>query len=169
MDYYKNLSLQDLTDEVWKQIPKFENYYVSNFGRIKSIRKNIIIKQCFNKDYLVIGLTNNYGRSTVRVHRIVAICFLGNPINKQMEVNHKDGIKTNNSVGNLEWKTHKDNSIHMFLSGNRKMKVTPDIVRQIRIMYNHKNLLQTEIAKNLKLSVSCVNEIITGKKWWYIK
>ena len=50
------------------------------------------------------------------VHRIVAKCFIPNPKGR-LEVNHKDGVKTNNNASNLEWCTRSENNRHAFQTG----------------------------------------------------
>lgn len=97
-------------NEVWKDIEGYEGLYqVSNLGRVKSLKKNIIRKQTLGKDgYLRVILKHNGKSKNFSVHRLVAKAFLKNVFNYP-EVNHKDENKTNNNVSNLEWCTRKYN------------------------------------------------------------
>jgi hypothetical protein len=108
--------------EIFKDIPNYEGLYqVSNYGRVKSLKFGI---EVFIKDSI-----NAWGYPSVNlkskqnvIHRLVAITFIPNPKNKPF-VNHKDGIKTNSQLDNLEWVTRKENAQHaskMGLLGRNK-------------------------------------------------
>ena len=99
-----------MDQEIWKDIIGYEGLYqVSNFGRIKSLRQNRIMKSSPNeKGYLKIGLTKGKEYKTKKVHRLVAQAFIPNPENK-LEINHINHIRNDNRVENLEWITRKDN------------------------------------------------------------
>lgn len=117
------------TKEEWKPVPKLDNlteeqnaewqskYMVSNLGRIKSNTRqhNVYLKPSIHKKGYHLLATKLGGRKgknlTVRIHRIVAMVFLDNPLNKP-EVNHKNGDKANNTVYNLEWSTPSENMLH---------------------------------------------------------
>ena len=89
--------------EIWKRID--DRYSVSNLGNVKSnyANKERILKPFKNhRGYLVVDLRHGETRKSVPVHRLVAIAFLDNPCSYK-EVNHKDEVKTNNNVNNLEW------------------------------------------------------------------
>ena len=105
-----------------KPLKDFPNYYVDTSGRIYSkkryqlhqlqgiIARNGYVKVCLRKD------GNNY---TALVHRLVALTFIPNLENKS-EVNHKNGIKTDNRVENLEWVTDRENKYHSYrVLGNK--------------------------------------------------
>lgn len=127
MEHWKNLSLEDIEGEVWNACTVSENYLVSNFGRIKSLSRNIevfknristkkacIIKQRKNESgYLNSSLCINKKGVHLKPHRLVAFSFIPNPENKRT-VNHKNGIKTDNRVENLEWHTHSENGLHSY-------------------------------------------------------
>lgn len=117
-----NLYLDDIIGEIWLPVVGYEtNYLVSNFGRVKAtfFRKTLnrtdvtIKKQGYNKrGYPTIGLNNGDDRTMIKtVHRLVAKAFIPNPENKAT-VNHKNAIKTDNSLENLEWATYSENLIH---------------------------------------------------------
>ncbi len=95
--------------EEWKDIEGYENeYQVSNLGRVKSLKSNIIMKQNLNKKYnrYSIMLWKNGKSKRFWVARLVAQAFVFNP-NPDIftQVNHKDENKTNNNSDNLEWCT----------------------------------------------------------------
>jgi len=120
MEHYQNLSLTDIEGEVWEQIEgQMDCYFISNFGRVKSFRclkEGKIMKQGNSSkgNYKTIGFFGS--NRTYRVHRLVAMAFIPNPLNKP-QVNHKDFIKHNNHVSNLEWMEDDENYYHAVQGG----------------------------------------------------
>lgn len=105
-----------MSDEIWQNIANFENLYqISNYGNVKSLNyrktgKEQILKPTTNNDgYKLVLLYKNGSRKTLSIHRLVANAFIPNP-NNLPEINHIDRDKTNNTVENLEWCTHKENT-----------------------------------------------------------
>lgn len=113
-------------EEIWRDIKGYEGFYqVSNIGRVKSLDRTIIdkighkrhlkeriLKQGLDHNgYLLVKLFNSSGgkNKTAKVHRLVCEAFHENPENKPC-VNHIDEDKTNNTAGNLEWCTYKENN-----------------------------------------------------------
>lgn len=99
--------------EIWKDIEGYKGLYqVSNYGQVKSLKfgKEKILKQCKLKDgYLYVRLCQNGKGKTYKVHRLVVKCFLEAIEGKDI-VNHKNEIKTDNRVENLEWVSSKENA-----------------------------------------------------------
>lgn len=102
--------------EVWKDIKGYEGMYqVSNYGNVRSLdyRRMGAIKvlKPFNDKYgyKAICLVKNKQKHTFTVHRLVAIAFISNPNNYPC-VNHKNEIRDDNRVENLEWCTVKYNT-----------------------------------------------------------
>ena len=106
-------------EEIWRDIKDYEGYYqISNFGRVKSVKriacdgKHInerILKGGLREGYVEVTLSKNNVTRTITVHKLVCNAFIENP-NKYPCINHKDEIKTNNRVDNLEWCTQKYNA-----------------------------------------------------------
>lgn len=100
--------------EIWKDIKGYEGLYqISNLGEVRSLfRYKKKLKPCKNNiGYEYVNLYKNNKMKRITIHKLVAENFIIKPI---LEINHKDGDKTNNCVNNLEWVTRKENVIHRF-------------------------------------------------------
>ena len=111
-----------MAKEIWKSIHGYEGIYeVSNLGRVRSVRRNIVMscRKMKNNGYITCNLSHNGKVKCKLVHRLVAETFIPNHQNKP-EVNHIDGDKQNNSVKNLQWVTPSENQRHSIDLGLRK-------------------------------------------------
>lgn len=114
-----------MQEEIWKDVVGFEGMYqVSDLGRVrglnritrnnatstKNIKGKLLTPYKNDNGYMMVCLSNpNYNKRHYRVHRLVAEAFLPNPHN-YTDVNHKDEMKHNNNVTNLEWCNRSYNS-----------------------------------------------------------
>lgn len=99
--------------EIWKQIKNYDKYEVSNLGRVRNKKTGRILKcNSSNTGYTVVCLCQNSINKTHSVHRLVMETF--NPVDNmnELEVNHKDWDKTNNTLDNLEWMTKQQNLLY---------------------------------------------------------
>ena len=98
--------------ETFVKVVGFENYEVSNLGKIRNIKSGKILKPQPDKDgYLRLGLYENNKKKKLFLHRVLATAFIDNPEGKP-QVNHIDENKLNNDLSNLEWCTARENLVH---------------------------------------------------------
>lgn len=104
-----------------KQIPFAKNYYVTETGDIYSsfsgnLKKMSPVMMSYGYWRIKIKIDSGESKSFL-VHRLMALTFLGQPACPKMEVNHINGIKTDNRLSNLEWVTRSRNMKHAFELG----------------------------------------------------
>lgn len=164
--------------EIFKSIPNYPNYEVSNLGNIKSInyhreKREVVLKGLPTKGYLHIGIYNLDGKKRFSIHRLVAETFIPNPKNKP-QINHINGIKTDNRVENLEWCTAKENTQHAFRTGLKTMpkgekhpnvKLTYKQVLEIRSKYIPYKYTQQMLANEYKVNRITIRDAILNITW----
>ena len=174
--------------EVWKDIPGYEGLYqISSLGKVKSLprkswngfvfinRKERILKNVLTTTgYFSVSLYRNDNKKFNQVHRLVLLAFIGK---SELDVNHKNGIKTDNRIENLEYLTRADNQKHAYLTGlkpplkgerNPNSKLTEKTVLEIRRLYESGKYRCSELAKMYKIGWTTVHEIVTNKRWSHL-
>lgn len=120
-----------MTDIEFRPVCGYEGMYeVSNTGLVRSQERKVPVKNFLRiyksrilkpsksrKGYLRVALYKDGVQNVVEVHRLVALAFIENGDATKNQVNHKDGMKENNNVYNLEWVTPKENTRHAWETG----------------------------------------------------
>ena len=144
-------------------IEQFNNYAVSNYGRIKNIKYDRILCPIKNKGgYMEYTFCQNGIKKTLSIHRLVAYYFIENPENKPY-VNHLDGNKTNNNVNNLEWCTAQENNIHARMNGllcQEKPIIAKNIITGEEIPF--KSI--SEAGALLGINKGTIHKVLSGKR-----
>ena len=97
--------------EIWKIIKDFENYELSNFGKIRNLKTGKILTNNISKrGYFVVKLVNGPIRKTKTIHRLLGIYFLNNGLDGNFIVDHIDNNPINNDLSNLQITTKRINS-----------------------------------------------------------
>lgn len=91
-------------------------YKVSNHGDVIGRRGRILAQHKNSDGYMTVTLGSGKCRDRVKVHRVIAECFIPHDVSKN-EVNHKDFNRANNNANNLEWVTHVDNIRYSYAAG----------------------------------------------------
>ncbi len=169
--------------ENWKKIQGFEDYSVSDMGRVRrdkdfgnTFAGRILKPLKDGNGYHHVRLMQNNVGKKIRIHRLVAIAFIPNLENKK-NVNHIDGNKTNNLLPNLEWASDSENFVHALNNGLVKLpkgekhkasKLKICDVIQIKDLLKKQVLTQDLIAQKFRVSQNAISQIKLGKNWAHI-
>lgn len=126
-EHIKNkLKYEDIDGEIWKPILGYENYEISNLGRVRSF----VEKYCMWKlltptansrnGRLYVSLFNQGKRQNLQIARLVGFAFIDGYSEINNTINHKDSNVTNNKADNLEWISQQDNNIYAYKNGRNK-------------------------------------------------
>jgi hypothetical protein len=161
-----------LTTENWRPIPGFENYQVSDLGRVRNahglIRK---VTCCPLKRYLRIVISKNCANYNRYVHRLVMLAFVG-PCPDGMQVAHLDGDPTNCALSNLTYATPRQNNLQKALHGTQprgeqcsRAKLTEMQARVIRRLPRNSS---RDWAEMFGVGASSVWDIQEGNTWKHL-
>lgn len=171
--------------EIWKDIPGYEGLYqVNNKGDIAALPKTWIsgngksqtepfrLMRLINRfGYLQVGLRKNRITKILSVHRIVAMVFVENVLNKP-QVNHINGIKTDNQSDNLEWVTRSENIKHAFKIGLKSQKGERHNSAKLKeadvIEIRSKKLSRNEYAVKFNVHPSTISSVQNVINWKHI-
>lgn len=174
---------ENLSDEVWLpvHIADFsDDYSISNYGRIRretgQYKGHISRGQLNdNNGYLKFVMRIKPKKSIQYLHRLVACAFLNNGKNSSLVVNHKDGIKTNNHVSNLELVTFAENIIHSYRTGmspsgqdHTWAKLTTNEVIAIRDLFDSGKLNINQISKRYQVTFDTIKLIVKRQTWKHV-
>lgn len=176
-------------NEIWVSIRGYKGLYqVSNMGRVKSMKRvcktngrvhytvseKIRKYSQHNQGYVMVTLSKKGVNRIYLVHRIVAKSFIPNADNLP-EINHKNGVKYDNRIENLEWCTSSENQQHAFDTGLQKplcgervsYKLKDKDVFKIRELYAN-GASAYSIAKKYNLSQAAAQNIVNNKSWKHL-
>ena len=161
--------------ERWKKIKGYEDYMISNQGRVfKEGSRKFLKPGKGSRGYLTVNLWKNGVGKSHTIHRLVALAFLSNVFGKRT-INHIDGIKTNNFVENLEWNTHSENNKHAYDAGLKQKgskhgqaKLSENQVLEIRRLYATGDYSYRALGKMFGVDHSLIGRIILRKNWTHI-
>jgi hypothetical protein len=157
-------------EEIWKDIEGYEGLYqVSNLGRVNNVVRNKIktLSLHTKTGYFFVHLYKDNTEKNKSVHRLVAETFISNN-DKKLCVNHKNSNRLDNTVQNLEYCTHSENTQHAYDNGRCKSgelhnmsKLSDKAVVEIRELRGKKT--QKEIAQLFGVSRPNISLIQTFK------
>lgn len=169
-------TIEEVSTERWCPVAGFEGVYeVSNIGRVKRVKagRGVVVGRCLRasidrEGYPYVSLSKNGCAITRRVHQLVAVAFIG-PYPVGHEVNHRDLLKPNNRVWNLEYVTRAGNIQHANDNGHATGKkiLSDEAVRQIRLRYSSASVKQhaaKQMAKEFRVHWKHIENIALRRK-----
>lgn len=177
--------------EQWKPVRGFEAIYeVSDQGMIRRITNSpgnrykaghVLTPTRVGRGYSGVVLHGESNQSHLYIHRIVGVAFCSPPDNFMgLQINHKNGVKTDNRAENLEWVTQSENKIHAHRvlgspppplgigENNGRAKLSETSVLQIRDRYKTEGATQFQLAQEFGVTPAMIGHIVRRDSWAHI-
>ena len=161
--------------EVWKDVPGYEGLYqVSSAGSVRNTMTGQALQPwTHNAGYTCVTLCKNKVKRKLLIHRLVAWAFLPNP-DRKPQVNHINGIKTDNRVENLEWCTNQENSIHSAYTLRHESTIPKRAVLCVSTGERYSSVSEAARAsgacnQNIVKVCQGVRKTAAGLRWAYIE
>lgn len=173
---------EEKQEEFWKSVVSFNGifqdiYEISNFGRVRS-KKTLKLRSLSpsSNGYIMVLLYNKGFRKGIGVHRLVAEAFLPNPENKPV-VHHKNHIRNDNCLKNLEWVTPSENYWYAVEAGRippvkktgKHICLNSEKVQIIKYLLDYSNLTNDFIGKAFDVKDRTIIGIKYDRQWSEVK
>jgi hypothetical protein len=162
---------------LWRTIPEYPVYEVSNYGQVKNTRTGRILRpSTLMQGYHRISLYNAQTKQKIQrpIHTLVARAFIGDRP-QGLQCCHLDGNKNNNSVKNLIYATPQVNSDHKYIHGavrfgesSPNSKLTSEDVHEMRRLRREERTSIRRLASIYGVGQSTTHRIVTGKSWQHL-
>lgn len=142
----------------------FSGYQVSNMGRIMQKKGNELLQQVNREEYMSVTLHGNKKQQLFQVNRLVMITFGEKVVDYdyKMQVNHKNKIRSDNRIENLEWMTQSENIMHAQIDHEPQMKAVNQHTKDGKFVATYKSL--SEASNTTGVSNGHISQVCTGKR-----
>ena len=159
---------------MWRPVCAFPDYEVNSFGDVRNAQTGRALRQRGTK-YPTVWLYRDRKAFARSVHVLVAEAFIGPKPSPLHEVNHKDGVKSNPHVGNLEWVTKREQTLHAYRLGLRQptrgerqggSRLRVSDVLEVRRLAG--TVSQSTLARRFGVAQSTIADVVCRRTWAHV-
>lgn len=153
---------------MYRSIPGFPDYEISIKGVLRTVDTKEVIPFHLSNRYEFFSVKDEFGKKTsLGKHRALALAYIPLPdTDEYVEPNHIDNDRSNNDIGNLEWTTRSENTLHAIRTG--RARTLQSMVRNKTTGTEQHFFTLTDLASSLNMSVHHLSKIKKGSRFLYI-
>lgn len=166
-----------MTAEAWRAVPDWPGYEVSDSGRVRSLdprqrcaEPRVLRLRTDRTEYVTVDLHRGARRQQARVHRLVLLAFVG-PCPPGHEAAHRNGVRSDNRLGNLAWRTRAANAAHKAAHGRGLWGERHPLARltwaAVRAIHrgHAAGLSNRAMARTHGVSRETIRNVVRGRAW----